>query len=253
MEIRLIRHATLKLDYAGHTMLVDPMLSPAGAMAPIQDSPNQKNNPLVELPIAMEEVLKGVQAILVTHTHRDHWDDAATKLVPKDMRLFIQPEDAAYFAERKFTNVHVIDKETVWQRLDIHRTGGEHGTGEIGKAMSPVSGYVLRAMGEPTLYIAGDTIWCASVSDALTKFQPDVVVVNAGAARFLKGEPITMSTDDVVDVCQAAPGARVIAVHMEAINHCLLTRAALRAQLKGIHVDAQVEIPADGQTVSFSS
>jgi hypothetical protein len=36
----------------------------------------------------------------------------------------------------------------------------------------------------------------------------------------------------------------VIAVHMEAINHCLLSRAELRAASPG------VLIPADGETVT---
>jgi L-ascorbate metabolism protein UlaG (beta-lactamase superfamily) len=108
----------------------------------------------------------------------------------------------------------------------------------------------LEAEGEPTLYIAGDTIWCTPVSDALTKFQPDVIVVNAGGARFLQGDPITMSGDDVVDVCQAAPESTVIAVHMEAINHCLLTRAQLREHLKEIHVNEQVLIPAEGEWIT---
>ena len=78
-----------------------------------------------------------------------------------------------------------------------------------------------------------------------------MIVVNAGAAQFLHGGPITMTGDDVVDVCQAAPGARVIAVHMEAFNHCLLTRQQLRDHLKEIHVNEQVLIPADGETMEF--
>jgi L-ascorbate metabolism protein UlaG (beta-lactamase superfamily) len=43
MRIRLIRHATLLLEYAGHTLLVDPMLDDAGTRPPIQNSPNPKN------------------------------------------------------------------------------------------------------------------------------------------------------------------------------------------------------------------
>jgi len=34
-----------------------------------------------------------------------------------------------------------------------------HGTAEIGRRIAPVSGFVLRAEGEPTLYVAGDTIF----------------------------------------------------------------------------------------------
>jgi len=65
----------------------------------------------------------------------------------------------------------------------------------MAKRMAPAPGFVLRADGEPTLYIAGDTIWCPEVHGTLGKYEPAIVVVNAGAAQFLEGGPITMSAD----------------------------------------------------------
>jgi L-ascorbate metabolism protein UlaG (beta-lactamase superfamily) len=112
-----------------------------------------------------------------------------------------------------------------------------------------VSGFVLRAPGEPTVYIAGDTIWCDEVQQALHTHKPEIVVVNTGAAQFLKGEAITMTADDVVAVCQAAPTAQVVAVHMEAINHCLLTRNDLAFQVEAARVRAA--IPGDGEWVGL--
>jgi hypothetical protein len=88
------------------------------------------------------------------------------------------------------------------------------------------------------------------VQRALGEFRPAVVVVNAGAAQFLEGGPITMSADDVIATCQAG-GARIVAVHMEAINHCLLTRADLAFQLEAARVEEQVEIPGDGEWVKI--
>jgi L-ascorbate metabolism protein UlaG (beta-lactamase superfamily) len=251
MRIQLVRHATLIIELGDTRLLVDPMLSAKGAMAAIQNAPNPQPNPLVELPTSVLEILRDVAAVLVTHTHRDHWDDAAASTVRKHLPILCQTEDAAKFREQGFTDVRPIEASSWFQKIEIIRTGGEHGTGEIGKQMAPVSGYVLRAIdkAEPTLYIAGDTLWCTPVSDAITKHKPDVIVVNAGGARFLQGDPITMTGDDVVDVCQAAPEAKVIACHMEAINHCLLTRAQLREHLKEIHVNSQVVIPADGEWV----
>jgi hypothetical protein len=72
-------------------------------------------------------------------------------------------------------------------------------------------------------------------------------VVNAGAAQFLEGEPITMTADDVIATCQAARASKVVAVHMEAINHCLLTRADLGFQLEAARVMESVVIPVDGE------
>ncbi len=250
MRLRLIRHATLLVEYNGHTLLVDPMLDDADARPPIGNSPNRRNNPLIPLPIPAPELLQNVKAVLVTHTHSDHWDATAGKLLRKNLPLFGQPEDEAKFRSLGFTQIRSILQSSTWNGIEISRTGGQHGTGEIGKAMAPVSGFVLRAQGEPTLYIAGDTIWCSEVETALSRFQPKVAVVNTGAAQFLEGDPITMTADDVIRLCQSAPGIQVVAVHMEAINHCLLTRADLAFQLEAARVIQQVAIPNDGDWVN---
>jgi hypothetical protein len=89
------------------------------------------------------------------------------------------------------------------------------------------------------------------MNDALRKYEPAIIVVNTGAAQFLEGGPITMTADDVIATCQAAPEAQVVAVHMEAINHCLLTRADLAFQLEAARVSEQVSIPNDGEWADF--
>src|SRR6185503_2750376 len=107
--------------------------------------------------------------------------------------------------------------------LLIARTEGHHGRGEIGEQMAPVSGFVLKAPDEPTLYIAGDTILCDEVRRAIGAHAPAAVVVNAGAARFTEGDPIVMDNDDVVRLARETE-ALVVAVHLETVSHCTETR-----------------------------
>jgi L-ascorbate metabolism protein UlaG (beta-lactamase superfamily) len=247
VRVRLIRHATCVVHYGPRTLLVDPMLGDPGVMPPIARSPNPRPNPLVPLPVPAAGVLDGVEAILVTHTHSDHWDAAATALVPKDAVVLIQPPDAARFANWGFSGAQPVTDSVSWQDVRISRTGGQHGRGAVGERLAPVSGFVLSGSGQPTLYVAGDTVWCPDVAAAIESHKPDIIIVNAGAAQFLEGGVITMDVDDVVEVCRAAPRARVIAVHMEAINHCVLTRNALRAGLEKAAVKTPVLIPADGE------
>jgi L-ascorbate metabolism protein UlaG (beta-lactamase superfamily) len=250
MNMQLVRHATLKLHYNGQRILVDPMFSPAGALAAVPNTPNQRPNPLVNLPMDVRELLD-IDALMVTHTHRDHLDDAAVAALPKHLPLFCQPEDEEKIRGFGFANVWPIDVRHTWEGITFHRTGGQHGTGEIGKAMGPVSGFVLKTDGEPTLYIAGDTIWCPEVEEVLAVHQPDVTVVNAGAARFLTGGPITMAAEDIAQTCRRAPGMQVVAVHMETWNHCMLTRKELREAMAEAELTEQVHIPDDGEWLSF--
>ncbi|MGI9050948.1 MAG: MBL fold metallo-hydrolase, partial [Rubrobacteraceae bacterium] len=218
MNIRLIRHATLVLDLNGTRILVDPMLNPAGTVEAVPDTPNQRRNPLVDLPFGEDElarVLEEIDAVLVTHTHQDHWDERATELLPKDLQVLCQPEDEELIRSAGFSEVTPVRTEVEWGGTIFTRTGGQHGTGEIGEKMAPVSGFVLRSAEAPSLYIAGDTVWCPEVEEALSSYTPDVVVLNAGAARFLSGDPITMTAEDVAQVSRAVPDARILAVHME--------------------------------------
>jgi L-ascorbate metabolism protein UlaG (beta-lactamase superfamily) len=242
MELRLVRHATLLVDVARLRLLVDPMLDPAGARPPIAGTPAQRPNPLFDLPAPPEEVVRDVSAVLVSHLHVDHLDDTAAGLV-RDLPVVCQPQDEATLRERGLRDVRPIDDPLELPGgVTVARTDGRHGTGELAERLGPVSGFVVRAPDEPTLYVAGDTVWCEPVAAALREHRPAVVVVNAGGARFLEGDPITMTPEDVLATADAAAPAAVVAVHMEAINHCLVTREDLRRA-----VGDRVLIPADGE------
>jgi len=248
MHIHFLRHATLVLTLGENRILIDPMLSARGAMDPVANAADTRRIPLVDLPLeeaALRDQLASLTAVVVTHTHRDHWDIAAQTLLSKDLPVYTQPEDVAAIRAQGFNHVNAIADTLVLNDIQITRTGGRHGTGEIGARMGPVSGFVF-AHQHHKIYIAGDTIWCPEVAEALRIHQPDVIVLNAGAAQFNQGDPITMTADDVVRVCRTMPASRVIAVHLDTINHCLLTREALRVRLQQEGLQQQCILPADG-------
>ena len=252
MRIKFVRHATFVFEAGGRRVMVDPMLAGAGATDSVANTPNQRRNPLVGLPFGDEgtlSLLEETDAVLVTHTHNDHWDGRARDLLPKQTPILCQPEDWDEISAAGFRRVTPVENGLEWSGLSLTRTRGRHGTGEIGNSMAPVSGFVVRAEGSPTLYVAGDTIWCPEVEEALDAHSPDVVIVNAGAARLLEGDPITMTAEDVARVSRALPDTLVVAVHMEAINHCLLTRGELENHLDREGLLDRARIPADGESL----
>src|SRR4051812_8384738 len=114
MRLQLVRHATLVVEYNGQKILVDPMLDDAAARPPIQNSPNPRNNPLVSLPMPAAEVVKDVHAVLITHTHSDHWDATDAQVLPKDLPLFCQPEDEQKFRDLGFSGTQVVNQSLHW-------------------------------------------------------------------------------------------------------------------------------------------
>jgi len=249
MHLRLIRHATLRLELEGRQLLVDPMLDPAGARPPVEDTDNDRRNPLVELPEPAEVVVAGIDAVLVTHMHQDHFDDTAAQLLPKDVPVLCQPEDAERLRRYGFTDVRPVEETARIDGIELRRTPARHGSGATADELAPVSGYLLRDSSGRALYIAGDTVLYEGVASVLDEQRPDAVVVNASGARLIGTDPIVMDVDDVVAVARRVPEARVVAVHLDAINHCVQTRADLHQRLHEQELTERVTVPEDGAAV----
>ena len=235
MRMTLVRNATLILELSGRRILVDPMLDPAGARPAIEGTANPVRNPTVELPFPVQEIVSKLDAVLVTHRHKDHFDDTAERLLPRGVPVFCQPEDQVALRDAGF-DARAVEPSLDWDGLVLHRTPARHGSGAMAEALAPVSGFVLD-----DLYLAGDTVWYEAVAETIERHSPRVAVVHAGGASFLEGGPIVMGIDDVREVAARVPV--VVCVHMEAINHCHLARADLAAAVPG------VVIPRDGETV----
>lgn len=262
VQFQQIRNATIKLDYDGTTFLVDPMLAAKNAYPGFEGTVNsQIRYPMVDLPISVEEVLKA-DAIILTHLHADHWDDAARNLVPRDMPIFTQDEaDAAIVRKDGFTDVRVLTEQgVVFKGTKINKTIGQHGTDAMYKVpalaqlLGKTMGIVFQKPNYKTVYVVGDTIWDKEVEDALTRYKPDAVILNTGYAQLTTfvDDSIIMGKDDVYRAYKFSPNAQIVSVHMDTVNHATLTKAELRRFIEEKHLDKQrALVPNDGQTYKF--
>ncbi|QOR67188.1 MBL fold metallo-hydrolase [Cytobacillus suaedae] len=250
MKIHQIRNATIVVEYAGKRFLIDPMLAEKGAYPPFPNSLRQdQNNPLVSLPISVENIIENIDAVIVTHLHPDHWDEAAKEVLPKGIKLYAQNnDDATEIRKAGFHNVEVLEEDTVFEDIRLIKTKGEHGRGEILKFAGLVSGVVFNHQSEKSLYVAGDTVWYEGVQEIIKTHKPEVIVVNAGDNQFLEGGSLVMGKEDVYEVVKAAPTAKVIAAHMEAINHWTLSREELKSFAKEKGISINMLVPEDGES-----
>ena len=254
-NVRLIRNATLKIQYAGQTLLVDPMLGKKGTE---MSALGVNLNPRVHLTMPIGEVLDDVDFVLLTHTHIDHYDPAAKRLISKDTPWYVQPADYDSVAMKDhFRNTTVVKESVQVGGITIVRIAGNHGRGKLGKMMGASSGYVLKAEGQPTLYIMGDCVWNESTQKAVEEHHPAYIVVNSGGAILpplskTDGPIIPNETETmrIVDDCPA--NTRFIAVHMDAIDHCQTTREILRNEALHHGIDMQrLIIPNDGESIEL--
>ncbi|WP_426982951.1 MBL fold metallo-hydrolase [Bacillus cabrialesii] len=254
MNIQQIRNATLVVKYAGKTFLIDPMLGEKGVYPPFPNAPRQdQNNPLVELPTSVDNIIQSVDAVIVTHLHLDHWDEAAKEVLPKGIKLFSQnEEDATEIRNAGFKNVEVLtENTTVFEGIQLIKTKGEHGRGDILKLAGLVCGVVFKHESEKTLYVAGDTVWYNAVQEEIDTHQPDIIVVNGGDNQFYEGGSLIMGKEDIYETHKAAPKAKIIVSHMEAVNHWGLSREELKSFIQEKGISSHVLVPDDGESYSF--
>ncbi|MBU9673741.1 MBL fold metallo-hydrolase [Planococcus sp. CP5-4] len=253
MKIEQIRNATLRIQYAGKHFLVDPFLGDKGSYPPFPNSARQdQNNPLEELPIPKEQLIDGIDALIITHLHMDHYDEAAKEFLPKHLPLFSQnEEDAQVLRNDGFTNVNVLGEDTSYEGISLIKTQGEHGRGEILKMTGLVCGVVFQHEDEKTLYIAGDTVWYEGVQQEIDAHQPEVIVLNAGDNQFTEGGSLVMDKEDVLQTHKAAPQATLIASHMEAVNHWALSREELKIFAVEHGFSDKLHVPQDGEAFEF--
>ena len=252
--IRLVRNATLRINYAGHTILVDPLLAEKASLI---SALGVNVSPRVHLTMPINEIVEDVDCVLLTHNHPDHYDSSVKKHLPSDILFLTQPEDCKIIMNDGFTNVVPIN-DTFWlDGICITRILGKHGRGMLGDMMGPVSGFVFSHEGLPTLYLMGDCCWDDAIYDAVKRYSPDYMVVNSGGAIIpvysgYFGSIIT-NEDDMVEIVTKCTGVKkFIAVHMDAIDHCQTTRSILRNELEHQKVDMnRLIIPEDGESINL--
>lgn len=258
MKIRQIRNATILLELGEYRVLVDPMLARKGALPSLRIFAGRQRNPTVELPNGTHEVLKTVTHCLITHCqkgHFDHLDRAGTRwLRERQIPVICTQHDASHLAKLGL-NVQPLPKghEEPKPFLGgaIRTVRCTHGEGVIGRLMEHGVGYLVELPGEPSLYLAGDTILTSTVRDFVLKHQPQVSVVPAGGARFDVGGDVIMGVTDVLEFTRLCAGT-VIANHLEAINHCPVTREGLASAAAEAGTANRLLIPADGQVLAVA-
>lgn len=263
MKIHHLRSATFIIESGDKFILVDPMLGEKGSLPPfsVLRAKIQKN-PTVELPPNANEFLDKVTHALVTHSqtfgikalqHGDHLDDAGEDFLSSRKIPVTTPNKDKAYLEKYGLNVEFgIDD---WQSIEF--LGGkltaipaQHGHGWIHKVMANGVGFFLELPNEPSIYISGDTVLTNEVKRTLDGLKPDITVVAAGQAQMDVGQPLLMHNSEVMEFIRLSPN-KVIANHMEALNHCSIDRSSLLKLLEQHNLVNKVAIPSDGETLEY--
>ena len=254
LKIHHFRNATFVIETTQDVILVDPMLGTKGIMPPFTFFRSKaRKNPTVSLPDSCTNILQKVTHCLITHRHPDHLDSAAIHFL-KEKSI---PVTCSYKDEKilKKKGLHIVNsllykKQTAFLGGNIEGIPAKHGYGFVAKPMGNVMGFYIELPNQPSIYISSDTIYTTAVDEVLKQYKPKITVVAAGSAQFDLLRPVLMTMDDIITFVRNSPG-KVIANHLEAINHCPTTRKDLRAVLEKHGLSEKVYIPEDGEFLNF--
>lgn len=244
------------IHYKDHRILVDPCLNQKGSLPPYTlFRKNPRFNPVVDLPPNSESMLTQITSGLITHCrygHFDHLDKSGVRLLVQNrIPVYCNKPDAPFLKRRQIETIPLtINQKSEFLTGSITPIAAKHGRGIIGMLMGPGAGYYIELPDEKTIYISGDTIMTQSVRNVLSDMKPDISILNAGTATLDFGKPILMSISEQLDFIKTAPN-KVVAVHLDAFNHCLTSRSMLREAVSKEGLSEKVIIPADGELMDI--
>ena len=263
MKIHHLRNATFIIESKENFILIDPMLSEKGQLPPFARIKHKaQNNPTVPLPASSSDILSKVTHCLITHsqkwgiealTHTDHLDNAGKTFLQKNQTPVASLKNDAKYLKKH--NINITTELEYWKPQDfidgqIIAVAAKHGHGFIHNIMANGAGLFLSLPDEPSIYISGDTVLTDDVKKALEEFNPDITVVAAGNASIDIGGDILMPIEEIIEFIQLSP-SKVIANHLEALNHCPITREQLKEELIKHDLLDKVYIPEDGEVLEI--
>lgn len=249
--MQLIRNATMRLNFGPICILTDPLFAEKHTL---RSFAGKSPNPLVDLPMSPVEVLAGVDMILLSHFHSDHFDRSAQEILPRDIDICCQPSDQARLKALGFSKAHPVREEIAFNEVRIIRTEAQHGKGDVLDEMGAASGYVLISPQEPTMYWIGDSILNENVLRTIDRFKPELIITHSSGAVWGKSEElIVMDAEQTLAICRYATASRVVAVHLDSLDHGTVSRNDLNCRREHAGFSSNnLLIPNDGETLTFS-
>lgn len=204
-SITFIGHATTLIRISGTNLLTDPNFNDRIIVFPRSRAAGAK---IADLP--------QIDAILISHTHRDHYDEWSLKQLPKDIPVIISKGNGKYPRELGFKDVRELDpwENTTIKGVKVTATPAKHS----GNRNSPFADYPkalgFLAEGNRAVYFAGDTGFFDGFKEIGQKAKIDLALLPIGAYKprwFMKGRH--MNPEDALQATELLGAKAMIPIH----------------------------------------
>jgi L-ascorbate metabolism protein UlaG (beta-lactamase superfamily) len=209
MKITLIGHMTVLLEIDGVHFLTDPWFGPMNLVERILA-------PRLAGPSKTSDEISGIDAMLVSHNHIDHFDAKAIELARRTGCTVIVSKGVAKRAVKSgLQNVVALQEGemTEFRGIGIHAVHAEH----------PLAGDAigLVANGSRSAYFSGDTRLSQKTIDDLSKFDIDVALAQGACAWYPFAGKDGMDLADLTHFAELASPGWTVPLHLDCIGKWL--------------------------------
>ncbi|MFD4957615.1 MBL fold metallo-hydrolase [Microbacterium sp. NPDC058389] len=243
----LVGGPTLQFDYAGLSFLTDPTF----------DEPGDYDGPVVlhklTGPAVSADALGAVDVVLLSHDqHFDNLDHSGRALLGRVPTVL-----STSAAAGRIPGVVGLEpwQTTAVGAVEITAVPALHGPEGAEALSGVVTGFVLRADGEPTVYVSGDNASVDLVREIAARFPSiDVAVLFVGAAnpgRF--GDiDVTLNAHTALQAAEALGDALIVPVHGEGWAHFSETLERLELVFGYAGKAARLRVPQRGERLTVA-
>ncbi|TYP74486.1 MBL fold metallo-hydrolase [Paenibacillus methanolicus] len=210
MKVTKLPWAGIKVEMDETHLVIDPLYH-------FPSKFGQSHEPLFPL-----SDFGGVEAVLITHHHPDHFDpEAIARFYGEDIPVYLPSESLRHIHPSSLKQLHGVE---LGQSLKL-------GSVEIIAAFSmdgfgdPQVSWIVRGNGQQLIH-CGDTLWHGhwwNIKNAYGPFDVACLPVNAAIVEFRgdppSGQPISLSPEQAVSAAKVLGAKMVIPIHYKAIDY----------------------------------
>ena len=215
------------LEYAGLRFITDPTFDAPGSYS----DPGETTLVKTAGPAIARTELDPVDVVLLSHHgHKDNLDYEGLELIATGIPTLSTRDAASDLFGGSVVGLDSWEEYTIGG-VTITAVPALHGPPGSERLVGEVTGFVLEADGEPTVYVSGDNASLPLVEQIADRFpEIDIAVLFAGAARVSRIDAdLTLSSENAAAAADLLGASTVLGVHTEDWKHFSHSRAQLDA------------------------
>ena len=257
-SLTFVGTATTVLRLGGFTVLTDPNFLHRGERAYLGYGLSSRRR---TDPMAIPEDLRGLDAVVLSHLHGDHFDRRARAQLPRSVPIATTGPAERRLRKWGFTAATALDTWDSWtttrgdELLRVTAVPGRHGPPLLHRALPPVMGSILELeRGDRTqlrVYLTGDTL-CGTYLRPIHERYPDIdaMVIHLGGTR-IAGVLVTLDAEQGADVVELIRPALTVPVHYDDYGVFRSPLSHFQHTMRARGLDASLRVVLRGETMAL--